>query len=227
MCKGCEIEYIKSDTEIWKTSLSRLCFRCRKERLTSRRKENSKNYHRRYGINRKSYYSEWHLENRDRRLRSSRERYAENPKREGDRKKKYRDNNKEHVSRLEKDRYSKNVVKERLRSKDYALRNPDAAYERSLKYKYGVDEEWYRLTLESQNGVCAICYGGLVLGRRHFSVDHNHETGEVRGLLCEHCNRGVGCFRDNTGFMQEAIGYLREFSENSPIDCANEIARLM
>lgn len=59
-----------------------------------------------------------------------------------------------------------------------------------LKTRFGLDPEDYEEMLEKQDGRCAIC-GSLPDGQ-HLSVDHNHETGDVRGLLCQPCNLALG-----------------------------------
>lgn len=64
---------------------------------------------------------------------------------------------------------------------------------RDLKKRYGITVEQYDLLLKSQKGVCAIC-GGNNLDEKRLSVDHDHNTGEVRGLLCNTCNRKLGWF---------------------------------
>jgi hypothetical protein len=61
---------------------------------------------------------------------------------------------------------------------------------------------------EAQGGRCYICQRATG-ARRRLAVDHNHATGEVRGLLCKPCNRDVlGHLRDNTEALQRAIDYL-------------------
>lgn len=64
--------------------------------------------------------------------------------------------------------------------------------------------------LTEQEGKCAICKKELVLdgGKAGMHTDHDHKTSKVRGLLCAKCNRGLGCFDDNPGFLTEAIKYL-------------------
>jgi hypothetical protein len=63
--------------------------------------------------------------------------------------------------------------------------------------------------LEEQDGACAICLSTEdSYGRSKFSVDHDHETGAVRGLLCTHCNRAIGMFRDNGEHLQRAADYI-------------------
>ncbi len=62
---------------------------------------------------------------------------------------------------------------------------------------------WDRL-FEVQHGKCAICNKTKKL----LHVDHCHETGKVRGLLCYNCNNGLGRFKDNIEFLKTAINYL-------------------
>ena len=82
---------------------------------------------------------------------------------------------------------------------------------RSIKYKaaYGIDIKAYGAILLEQNGVCAIC-GGVNPGGKRLSVDHNHETGRVRGLLCHRCNAGIGMFKENIELFSSAVSYLKE-----------------
>lgn len=60
-----------------------------------------------------------------------------------------------------------------------------------------------------QNNCCAICGTNKPYGRTNeFVVDHCHETGKVRGLLCHPCNSGIGMFKDNASLLEKAISYL-------------------
>jgi ferric-dicitrate binding protein FerR (iron transport regulator) len=78
-----------------------------------------------------------------------------------------------------------------------------------LKAKYGITVDDYDRMLAAQGGGCAIC-GGPPRARYHrFHVDHNHETGIVRGLLCDNCNHIVGRMQDNPEILQAAANYLR------------------
>lgn len=58
--------------------------------------------------------------------------------------------------------------------------------------------------LEEQGGVCLICGRAALM-----QVDHCHDTGKVRGLLCSPCNRGLGSFKDSLALVQAAADYLR------------------
>lgn len=71
----------------------------------------------------------------------------------------------------------------------------------------GMTPEWYGELLQTQNGVCAIC-GEPESERQHLSVDHDHETNEVRGLLCNQCNTALGKFKDDPNRLRAAIKYL-------------------
>jgi len=80
------------------------------------------------------------------------------------------------------------------------------------RFKYGLEPEQKQAMLESQNGGCAIC--GYKFGQKigDMRVDHCHTTGVIRGLLCDHCNRGLGFFRDNAGWLLNAAGYINKFA---------------
>lgn len=71
--------------------------------------------------------------------------------------------------------------------------------------KYGITPEDYDQMFEVQQGLCAICAEASDL-RLH--IDHDHETGKVRGLLCARCNPALGAFRDSPVLLQAAIDYL-------------------
>lgn len=62
--------------------------------------------------------------------------------------------------------------------------------------------------LEQQNYSCAICNEFANESKKRLSVDHNHETNQVRGLLCTYCNVGLGYFKDNPQLLAKAIEYL-------------------
>ena len=63
--------------------------------------------------------------------------------------------------------------------------------------------------LNKQDMKCPICTSTLIRGRQ-INVDHDHKTNKVRGILCGHCNRGLGCFFDDTGYLTKAIEYLNK-----------------
>jgi hypothetical protein len=63
---------------------------------------------------------------------------------------------------------------------------------------------------KAQGGACAICGSKSPnrKGSRNFAVDHCHKSSEVRGLLCNNCNIGLGLFKDDVSVLAEAIKYL-------------------
>lgn len=82
-----------------------------------------------------------------------------------------------------------------------------------LKYNYGITLEKYKEMFAEQGGRCAICESDSPGGKgNYFHVDHNHETGEVRGLLCHHCNIFLGCAFDSVLILKAAIKYLEKWS---------------
>lgn len=98
--------------------------------------------------------------------------------------------------------------------KQYREENPEKVrrQERNtdLKRKYGITLVEYEQMLADQDYKCAICqrpagYDGIEL-----AVDHDHETGEVRGLLCAKCNPMIGYADDSPSILEAAIAYLVE-----------------
>lgn len=66
----------------------------------------------------------------------------------------------------------------------------------------------YLELLSRQGGRCAICGMESCSTNRAFAVDHCHDTGKIRGLLCFHCNTGLGKFKDSPELIQSAHDYL-------------------
>jgi len=88
-----------------------------------------------------------------------------------------------------------------------------------LKRNYGIDLETYNKMLKEHGEVCGICgsEGFLMNPDRHKArlvVDHCHDSGKVRGLLCHNCNRALGLFKDSTDTIQKALNYLGKHIES-------------
>lgn len=78
------------------------------------------------------------------------------------------------------------------------------------RFRYNLEPQEKQALLEKQNYGCAIC--GYKFGQKKgdIKVDHCHDKGHVRGLLCDLCNRGLGYFKDNVDSFKNAIKYLGE-----------------
>ena len=96
--------------------------------------------------------------------------------------------------------------------------NPDSFKNRQLRKKYsGLSLSDVSNISKVQNHCCAICgqpETTLIKGRQiSMSVDHDHKTGKVRGLLCLKCNRALGLFRDDPAILTSAIAYLAKHAD--------------
>lgn len=78
-----------------------------------------------------------------------------------------------------------------------------------LRRRFGITPKQYTAMFKAQEGACAIC-DRPPTRRQRLSVDHDHETGKVRGLLCQGCNMALGLFGDNAAWLRAAISYLRD-----------------
>jgi hypothetical protein len=112
--------------------------------------------------------------------------------------------------------YKKNKHKKNRQVKEYRRKHQTWYAREQLKKtakKYGLTLEEYDQILEDQNGVCAICgkpetelnrYGSI----NRLSIDHDHDTDKIRGLLCRRCNRVLGSIETNIELIPQMIAYL-------------------
>ena len=97
----------------------------------------------------------------------------------------------------------------------WSSRTPKKRLEQHLKYKYDLTIKQLVDALEAQTGGCAICCDPLPdlmvyeNRRRGYAIDHNHETGEFRGILCLPCNSMLGMAKDNASLLEKAASYLK------------------
>jgi hypothetical protein len=116
------------------------------------------------------------------------------------------------ISLFSVDNRSKTGYQTRCKECQAIVKKEMARYYRGkhLEYKYGITHEQYEEMLEKQDHRCAICsIEEKYAENSRLCVDHNHETNELRGLLCKKCNQGIGLFQDNADFCDSAGRYLR------------------
>lgn len=114
-----------------------------------------------------------------------------------------------------KDNYRKERCPNKGRSKHLEYKVGSMEYNRNayLLCVYNISLKEYNYLLEQQSYRCAIC--GIPQDKldKNLSVDHDHSTGEIRGLLCPDCNHGLGKFGDNPDILIKAIEYLTIFNK--------------
>lgn len=116
----------------------------------------------------------------------------DNPKKLAAIQKKYRDKNREKV------RARRLTPEQKERKKTYRTK--------ARCKKYGLTTDQYEQILEDQANVCAVCTKSF--GKTPH-IDHDHETGAVRGILCHHCNTALGLLKDSPELLLRAVMYLR------------------
>lgn len=113
-------------------------------------------------------------------------------------------------------RKAANPEKQRAYRKIWFMTHPERQRAKTLK-RHGITPETYQVMLAAQDGVCAICQKSEKV-KQHLAVDHDHETGAVRGLLCRDCNTSLGKFGDSPELLRRAAAYLeKEFSGTSEL----------
>lgn len=95
-----------------------------------------------------------------------------------------------------------------------ACKGKNAYYKRN----YGIDDATLEQIKKDQDYKCYLCHSeGFLIGKNNhnekLAVDHDHDTGKVRKLLCHNCNRALGLFKDNPELMRKAASYVEEHKE--------------
>ncbi len=89
-------------------------------------------------------------------------------------------------------------------------KNKHRLYGYNLKSEYGLSVDDYNSMLDEQGGTCAICLGTNKNGTK-LHVDHDHDSGEIRGILCSKCNTAIGLLGDDPRIIARATNYLWKY----------------
>lgn len=109
--------------------------------------------------------------------------------------------------------HKEHKLERHLYNKKYRLDNQIKLKQHYLKKHYNITLDDYNALFETQKGCCAICGEHQKYFKRSFAVDHNHETGKIRGLLCSKCNTTLGNVHDDISILENAIKYLKSSQE--------------
>jgi hypothetical protein len=162
------------------------------------------------------YMKEWqatHPESADKKRERARARYAANRTEILAKAAKYREEHREEVRARTREWNKLNAGRVREYQRKYSFTEAGRRRLRKNQHeskcrKYGLSPEKYAEMALAQGGVCAICGAGTTEKRPKLSIDHDHDTGVVRGLLCNNCNIGIGHFFDDKERLVKAIAYL-------------------
>jgi len=191
ICSKCRIEKDVSEfhkSRDKKDGLASWCKMCCSERNKQRTKDgygkvHYQRYKDKYLANKKAYYQE----NKEELKRKNRERYRKN---------------RETILAKEKEKYYSDPV---LR-----LRRGLGRIRKETGLSLDEIQEFYNTQFAKQNGCCAICGRHETELNTRLDIDHDHETNELRGLLCSGCNLGIGNLRDDAEVCLKAYMYLRK-----------------
>jgi hypothetical protein len=119
------------------------------------------------------------------------------------------------IHKNEKGEYNKkwrltHIEEQRKHAKQYRKAHKDKVRNWQYKLLYGITLADIEEILRQQNYRCPICGKLIEIGRRSAGVDHDHQTGQIRGILCYQCNLILGYAQDNKMILQKAIDYLEK-----------------
>lgn len=131
---------------------------------------------------------------------------------------KYAEKNRKIILEKAKKYADKNREAIKKKSRAAYKANPGKTHSYQIWHRYGITEKEYWTIFDAQGGCCAICGKTRKEDGRNLSVDHNHKTGKVRGLLCWKCNRALGHF-DSLVLARNLFIYMEKFESK---ECLSE-----
>ena len=130
------------------------------------------------------------------------------------RRKEYRQNNKKKIAERDKQYRLKNKDKYRAKSAEWYKANKDRAKNYHFLRRYNISLDDYNRMMIEQDGKCWTC--SVKAEDEVLVVDHNHLTGEVRGLLCSGCNTAIGLLKESQETIAKVSKYLQEKGSCAP-----------
>jgi hypothetical protein len=115
--------------------------------------------------------------------------------------------------------HCKECLRAQQRARYRATNGKDRVFDQSLRRLYGITLDEYNRMLSAQEHLCGLC-GELPDTARRMHVDHSHATGEIRALLCHHCNLLIGNAKESIERLRLAIAYLERHQDNHPATLA-------
>ena len=109
--------------------------------------------------------------------------------------------------------YHANAEYAKAQSRAWHEAHPEQQRANRLQRIYGLSATDYAKMLKAQDNGCAICGKTEAEEDKRFAVDHDHETGQVRGLLCGNCNQAIGKLRHDPELLRNAIAYLEKWGQ--------------
>jgi hypothetical protein len=127
-------------------------------------------------------------------------------------------NSREEVKKRRRELYRKNIEHYKKRDKEHYYKTEDRHRELWASKKYKISIEEYRELYQKET--CDICdQKEIAIGRngniKRLAIDHSHQTGKVRGLLCQRCNQATGLLRENIDLIERVIKYLNGKNKTS------------
>lgn len=163
--------------------------------MTYKSTEETRTYYR-------EYMREWAKKNGEKIKGYAKKRYQKNKEKKAIYQKEWREKNREHVVKYYTEKNKTDKAK-------------DGKYASKLKKNFGLSLDDYNKMFEVQSGRCKICNRHQSELRYRLGVDHNHATGQIRGLLCSACNTLIGRINEDSNIARAMVKYIDEYNTTS------------
>jgi membrane-associated HD superfamily phosphohydrolase len=172
---------------------------------TEKLREYKRNWARKHSEEKQKYLKKWREKNPEKTKESSKKSREKNREKMLERTREWRKKNPNKIEEYSK-KYRKIHREERKEDcRKYHQNHKDLEINQRRLREYGITEDEFKYLLKKQDGRCAICKNNLI---SKICIDHNHVTGEVRGLLCNPCNMALGLLKDDIIVLTNALKYL-------------------